>query len=433
MLIELLQNFEYEPPHMSPGDPGYFRAYINFKSEGRGGVFTCQIDAPLENGGQPIVVREANRIRLKKMVTQQLANELADYGVESVDAISTLLDPPAMANKRLPQDCAFLEILCCFDFYAPTKQRKELELIVTGHSVYFEYKQQGDDFIFSVKSEFDINLRGREAGSLTPAEKQKLRIKNILINALISLIAKKLFVTDSSVRNNYKNLSIKLNRIDYAVLMDTHRQINPSSQSLQASLQSGNGTLNIDQAINILNHEIYSCLSEITYADKMWFIRLIKDVFLKLQNLNEACTLYTQISEFSRKEIVDVHKNPGTDFWLIKDKSQSWQQLMHDIREHAFKLLLKLVGISEVDAKHLLDPNNPQRSTAHIDISEPEAVELVLKEYRNNLIFKEHRGNLVFAEKLFDTQTVKNIDRLIEECQFERSERERIARVNAGL
>ncbi len=430
MLIELIQNFEYHPPHLSPGDPGYFRVYIDLKSEARSGAFTYEIDVPIANGNELFVVRQANRIVLKNRITQQLDEELAEYGVMNKEHLNHLLEPPATA-KRLPDNCAFLELLICFDFYAWSKHLTVIPLIQSGRSAYFEFKQEGDDYIFSLKRAFDIDLTGRSIESLSITEKQKLRVKNILICALISLISKRLFVPLSSVRNKYKNLEIKLNRIDYAAVMNMHRQNYPQSESLQAAIQSGELTVN--QAIKILNHEIYDCLSHTTHPDKVWFIRLIKNVCLGLQNLDDVCMLYSEIREDSLKEKIDVHKNPKFDFFLLKDKSNSWQQLLHDIREHAFKLLLKLVGISELEAKHMLAPNNPNRSTTHIAISEPEAVEVLLKEYRNNDIFKEHRGNFAFAEKLFDTQTVKNIDRLIEECQYRRSELKRAERINEGL
>ena len=82
---------------------------------------------------------------------------------------------------------------------------------------------------------------------------------------------------------------------------------------------------------------------------------------------------------------------------------------MHTIREHAFNLLLNLVGLNKQQVNNFLTKGE------HINILRPHEVEAVLKHYCDYLVFRQHRGNSIVVSVLSKTQTVKNIEKLIAE------------------
>jgi hypothetical protein len=92
------------------------------------------------------------------------------------------------------------------------------------------------------------------------------------------------------------------------------------------------------------------------------------------------------------KDDLDIHRHNILDKYVFFiDKSDSWQQLLKELRELAFDWLKRLATKCETSEQSIQ----------------------LLSEYRNHSVFTIHRANHWF-QKIGRTQTVIEIDKLIE-------------------
>ncbi len=116
-------------------------------------------------------------------------------------------------------------------------------------------------------------------------------------------------------------------------------------------------------------------------AEAMWALR---ETFAALLGLVETILIC--------QDVLDIHKHNILDKYLLFiDKSDSWRQLLKELRDLAFNWLTRIAEKCETN----------------------EQAVIFLEEYRNHKVFSVHRANHWF-QKIGRTQTVIEIDKLIE-------------------
>ena len=110
----------------------------------------------------------------------------------------------------------------------------------------------------------------------------------------------------------------------------------------------------------------------------------------KMNNLDDLCQFYEFLKSEPIIKLLNAHKNPIYDSIFSKTNTNTWQEIIKEIRSHAFTLL-----------RNKTEP-----------LSEPsDKAELILR-YRNHPIFTDHRYNK-FINRLHSTHTAREIDNLI--------------------
>lgn len=144
-------------------------------------------------------------------------------------------------------------------------------------------------------------------------------------------------------------------------------------------------------------------------ATKISGLKEISDYFSNKYVFDDAQSLVFLLDKFVgliatiemtliHQDVLDIHQNNILDkYVLFIDKSDSWRQLVKELRDLAFHWLENIAEKCETNE---------------------EAVKF-LNEYRNHKVFSTHRANHWF-QKIGRTQTVVEIDQLIEDYQTSR-------------
>jgi hypothetical protein len=128
--------------------------------------------------------------------------------------------------------------------------------------------------------------------------------------------------------------------------------------------------------------------------------------------------IYHFINIEINKKILNVHENFVYDACLFKMHTNSWQELIADIRKKAFKVLLNKLGLGDNLLNKIInhgvtsnDDENP------IVLPNPQKIIDTITPYLEDKLFCEHRSNNFFRNLFHSTTTVKNLLKILTVCE----------------
>ncbi len=431
MLHKLLAEFEYEPNDIGENDKGYFRFEVRPLVSNIGLSLEITLNVPLQNGiftsAETVVANQAELYQSQftlleaSLKSYKLDKEVGDFRIN--EEIKKIILTPQGLNKLCNiegKPRGF--ILGTLNIYRELKAchcgneietNNELKLINENNSILFRLTQESENYVI-------CNKRGIDSVSAKSRNFHREFFANELKNALISLIARKLEVTKDQIALNCQNIAdvflIKFKKPDYEKLMGmtpikaSHLRLSaPASNTL--ILERAVEAINIDYttAKKTLDDNIFNLHKKPLYVDKEPLTNTVKETFKGLNDLDAVCDLYDYITAPERKEFVNIHKNPIYDSIFRKPNTTSWQELVHEICEHAFSLLMKKVRLEGITVGNLI---NDESSHTQIDSDDIRTLNL----YKQRRVFAEPRANSSFL-RLFRTNTVKAIEKLFKNSE----------------
>lgn len=128
-------------------------------------------------------------------------------------------------------------------------------------------------------------------------------------------------------------------------------------------------------------------------------------------NIKVLNALYNFINKPDNKSLLNIHNHYIMDhifFW--KSKTNSWQEFVGKIREHAFMQLADYAGVTASDFNDIRKGLKPI-------IQNPDEIIKKLTPFLDQALFSEHRSNNIVGNLFHATDAVKNIRMIIAYCE----------------